>query len=45
VTAFHWADQADILQFTSEACAVRMLDAPSRNAAAFGQHNGAELLG
>ena len=27
VTAFHWADQADIRQFTSEAYAVRLLDA------------------
>jgi 8-oxo-dGTP diphosphatase len=46
VTAFRWADQADIRQFTSEAYAVRLLDALREGAApAIRQHDGTELLG
>jgi len=45
VTAFHWADQADIHQLTSEAYAVRLLDALREDAApAVRQHDGTELL-
>ena len=45
VTAFHWADQADIGQFTSEAYAVRLLDALREGAApAVRQHDGTDLL-
>ena len=39
VTAFHWADQADIRQFTSEAYAVRVLDALSGGHQAAVRHN------
>ena len=47
VTAFHWADQADIRQFTSgKAYAVRLLDALREGAPpAVRQHDGTELLG
>ena len=46
VTAFHWASQADIRQFTSEAYAIRLLDGLSEGAApAIRQHDGTELLG
>ena len=46
VTAFHWADQADIQRFTSEAYAVRVLDALREGTApAIRQHDGTELLG
>ena len=46
VTAFHWADQADIRQFTSEAYAVRLLDALREGTTpAVRQHDGTELLG
>ena len=45
VTAFHWADQTDIRQLTSEAYAVRLLDALREDAApAVRQHDGTELL-
>jgi 8-oxo-dGTP diphosphatase len=45
VTAFHWADQAAIGQFTSEAYAVRLLDALREGAApAVRQHDGTDLL-
>ena len=45
VTAFHWADQADIRQFTSEAYAVRLLDALREGTpSAVRQHDGTELL-
>ena len=45
VTAFHWADQADIRQLTSEAYAVRLLDALREGAApAIRQHDGTDLL-
>jgi ADP-ribose pyrophosphatase YjhB (NUDIX family) len=45
VTAFRWADQADICQYTSEAYAVRLLDALREGtAAAVRQHDGTELL-
>jgi 8-oxo-dGTP diphosphatase len=44
-TAFHWADEADIRQLTSEAYAVRLLDALNEGAApAIRQHDGTELL-
>ena len=46
VTGFHWADQADIRQFTSEAYAIRLLDALREGAApAIREHDGTELLG
>ena len=46
VTAFHWADEAAIRQLTSEAYAVRLLDALHESAApAIRQHDGTELLG
>ena len=46
VTAFHWADQADIRQLTSEAYAIRLLDALREGAApAIREHDGTELLG
>ena len=46
VTAFHWADQADIRQYTSEAYAIRLLDALREGAApAIRKHDGTELLG
>ncbi len=45
VTAFHWADQADIRQLTSEAYAVCLLDALREDAApAIRQHDGTDLL-
>ena len=45
VTAFHWADEADIRQLTSEAYAVRLLDALREGAApAIREHDGTELL-
>jgi hypothetical protein len=45
VTAFHWVGQADIPRFTSEAYAVRLLDAIREGAApAIRQHDGTELL-
>ena len=45
VTAFHWADQADIRQLTSEAYAVRVLDALSGDhPAAVRHHDGAHLM-
>jgi NADH pyrophosphatase NudC (nudix superfamily) len=45
VTAFRWADQADIHQFTSEAYAVRLLDALREGTTpAVRQHDGTELL-
>ena len=44
-TAFRWADQADIRQLTSEAYAVRLLDALREGAApAIREHDGTELL-
>ena len=46
VAGFHWADQADIRQFTSEAYAIRLLDALREGAApAIREHDGTELLG
>ena len=46
VTAFHWADQNDIRQLTSEAYAVRLLDALREGATpAIREHDGTELLG
>ena len=43
--AFRWADQADIRQLTSEAYAVRLLDALREDVApAIRQHNGTELI-
>jgi ADP-ribose pyrophosphatase YjhB (NUDIX family) len=45
VTAFKWADQADIQRFTSEAYAVRLLDALREcTTPAIRQHDGTELL-
>ena len=45
VTAFHWADQNDIRQFTTEAYTVRFLDAlHTGTAPAIRQHDGTELL-
>ena len=45
VTAFHWADEADIRQLTSEAYAVRVLDALSGYyPAAVRHHDGANLM-
>ena len=45
VTAFRWADEADIRQLTSEAYAVRLLDGLRRDVApAVRQHDGTELL-
>jgi 8-oxo-dGTP diphosphatase len=45
VTAFHWADQADIRQLTSEAYAVRLLDALSGgHPAAVRHHDGVHLI-
>ena len=45
VTAFHWADPDDIRQRTSEAYAVRLLDALREGTApAIRQHDGTELL-
>ena len=45
VTAFHWADQADIRQLTSEAYAVRLLDALSGgHPAAVRHHDGVQLI-
>jgi ADP-ribose pyrophosphatase YjhB (NUDIX family) len=44
VTAFHWADEADIRQLTSEAYAVRLLDALSGgHPAAVRHHDGVHL--
>ena len=46
VTAFHWADQTDIRQLSSEAYAVRLLDALREGAApAIREHDGTEQLG
>ena len=46
VTAFRWADQTEIRQLTSEAYAVRLLDALCEDAApAIRQHDGTKLLG
>jgi 8-oxo-dGTP diphosphatase len=45
VTAFRWADEATIRQLTSEAYAVRLLDAlRSDTAPAIRQHDGTRLL-
>ena len=45
VTAFHWADEADIRQLTSEAYAVRLLDALHAEAVpAVRQHDGVHVL-
>src|SRR5579859_1998004 len=45
VTAFHWADEADIHQLTREACAARLLDALRESSSpAIRQHDGTELL-
>jgi len=45
VTAFRWADQTDIQRFTSEAYAVRLLDALREGTMpAIRQHDGNELL-
>jgi ADP-ribose pyrophosphatase YjhB (NUDIX family) len=45
VTAFHWADQNEIQQYTSDAYAIRLLDALREDAApAIRQHDGIELL-
>ena len=45
VTAFHWANQNDIRQLTSEAYAVRLLDALREGTTpAIRQHDGTELL-
>jgi 8-oxo-dGTP diphosphatase len=45
VTTFHWADQNEIRQFTSEAYAVRLLDALREEAQpAIREHDGTELL-
>jgi 8-oxo-dGTP diphosphatase len=46
VTAFYWADQADIRQYTSDAYAIRLLDALRQGTApSIRQHDGTELLG
>jgi 8-oxo-dGTP diphosphatase len=46
VTTFHWADQNDIRQLTSEAYAVRLLDALREDTTpAVRLHDGTELLG
>jgi 8-oxo-dGTP diphosphatase len=46
VTAFHWADEPDIHQLTSQADAVRLLDALRRDTTpAVRQHDGTELIG
>jgi len=46
VTAFHWADEAAIRQFTSEAFAVRMLDAiDDGTPPAIRHHDGTKLFG
>ena len=45
VTAFHWANQNDIRQLTSEAYAVRLLDALREGTRpAIRQHDGTDLL-
>jgi 8-oxo-dGTP diphosphatase len=45
VTAFHWADETAIRQLTSEAYAVRLLDALHEGAVpAIRQHDGKQLL-
>ena len=45
VAGFHWADQADIRQLTSEAYAIRLLDALHEGTApAIRQHDGTDLL-
>ena len=45
VTAFRWADEADIRQLTTAAYAVRVLDALRQDAApAIRQHDGADLV-
>jgi 8-oxo-dGTP diphosphatase len=44
-TAFRWADQADIRRLTSEAYAVRLLDALREDTSpAIRQHDGTELI-
>ena len=46
VTAFRWADEADVCQLTSEAYAVRLLDAIHDGVPpAIRQHDGTRLLG
>jgi 8-oxo-dGTP diphosphatase len=45
VTAFRWADETDILQLTTQAYAIRFLDALRRDAApAIRQHDGTDLI-
>ena len=45
VTAFQWADRTDIQRFTSEAYAVRLLDALREGTTpAIRQHDGTDLL-
>jgi hypothetical protein len=45
-TAFHWADQADIRQFTTGTYAIRLLDALREGTTpAIRQHDGTEMLG
>jgi 8-oxo-dGTP diphosphatase len=45
VTAFRWASEADVHQLTSEAYAVRLIDALREDTtAAVRQHDGTELL-
>jgi hypothetical protein len=45
VTAFHWADEGEINQLTSEAYAVRLLDAFRQfTTPAIRQHDGSKLL-
>jgi 8-oxo-dGTP diphosphatase len=46
VTAFRWADEADVRQLTSEVYAVRLIDALREGSTpAIRQHDGIELLG
>ena len=46
VSAFQWADEADVRQLTSEAYAVRLIDALREGSTpAIRQHDGIELLG
>ena len=45
VTAFRWADEADIRQLTTQAYAVRILDALRQDTApAIRQHDGTDLI-
>ena len=45
VTAFHWAGQTDVRRLTSEAYAVRILEAPRDSTVpAVRQHDGSNLL-